>query len=604
MTAIPALEPAKEMSRNTWRMDVLAALAATLVMLAAGAASGFATLTDMGGDNDSLLRLVEVRDLLGGQGWFDLHQYRMGPEGGFVMHWSRLVDAPLAALVLAAKALAGSAGPAETAARVLWPALLYGLTLFFLIRAARRFGGEAAVLPATVISAAALFFTGIFEAGALDHHNVQLMLTVAALSLLLDARESRPAAALAGACTALTLAVGMETAPYVAAIGLCVAGLLVADAEGERRVAAGFGLGFAGVCAAAFLATVPPSAWGVAACDAFSAAQLAPAAIAGLGLAAIASLPALHAGRARLLVALGLLGALLAIVVAVFFPQCLASPYAGVDARLRSLWLDHVTEAQSLRQLLASDPVTVAARYATPLLALMLVAHRLSQGGWRRQDSLVAVLLAMAFAVSVWQVRGSTFSVPLAAIPLAAWVGAWRRRVEAGASRGTTAKMLAAWLASVNLIWSGAANATASMLEGRSAGQGPAQQNCQRAADFTALAAQPGTTVLAVSNLGSPILAYTGHRVLAGPYHRNVEGNLIVLDALTGPAEAARNLVQNSNIGLVALCRGNAETAFLAGKSPDGLLAMLVRGTVPAWLEPVAGTAGQPLELYRVRPTE
>jgi len=92
--------------------------------------------------------------------------------------------------------------------------------------------------------------------------------------------------------------------------------------------------------------------------------------------------------------------------------------------------------------------------------------------------------------------------------------------------------------------------------------------------------------------------------VLAGPYHRNVEGNLIVLDALTGPAEAARNLVQSSNIGLVALCRGNAETAFLAGKSPDGLLAMLVRGTVPAWLEPVAGTAGQPLELYRVRPTE
>ena len=49
------------------------------------------------GDNDSLLRLVEIRDLLGGQGWFDLHQYRMGPPGGFVMHWSRLVDAPIAA---------------------------------------------------------------------------------------------------------------------------------------------------------------------------------------------------------------------------------------------------------------------------------------------------------------------------------------------------------------------------------------------------------------------------------------------------------------------------------------------------------------------------
>ena len=33
---------------------------------------GFPTLHDAAGDNDSLLRLVEVHDLIGGQGWFDL----------------------------------------------------------------------------------------------------------------------------------------------------------------------------------------------------------------------------------------------------------------------------------------------------------------------------------------------------------------------------------------------------------------------------------------------------------------------------------------------------------------------------------------------------
>ena len=62
--------------------------------------AGFPTLPTATGDNDSLLRLVEIRDLIGGQGWFDLHQYRMGPQGGFVMHWSRLVDAPIAAIIL------------------------------------------------------------------------------------------------------------------------------------------------------------------------------------------------------------------------------------------------------------------------------------------------------------------------------------------------------------------------------------------------------------------------------------------------------------------------------------------------------------------------
>ena len=45
---------------------------------------------------DDAMRLVEVRDLLAGQGWFDLTQYRLSPPGGVAMHWSRLVDVPLA----------------------------------------------------------------------------------------------------------------------------------------------------------------------------------------------------------------------------------------------------------------------------------------------------------------------------------------------------------------------------------------------------------------------------------------------------------------------------------------------------------------------------
>ena len=49
---------------------------------------------------DDALRMVQVRDLLAGQGWYDLHQYRMTPPDGTLMHWSRLVDVPIAALVL------------------------------------------------------------------------------------------------------------------------------------------------------------------------------------------------------------------------------------------------------------------------------------------------------------------------------------------------------------------------------------------------------------------------------------------------------------------------------------------------------------------------
>ena len=47
---------------------------------------------------DDAMRLVQVRDLLAGQGWFDLTQYRLNPPDGVAMHWSRLIDLPIAIL--------------------------------------------------------------------------------------------------------------------------------------------------------------------------------------------------------------------------------------------------------------------------------------------------------------------------------------------------------------------------------------------------------------------------------------------------------------------------------------------------------------------------
>ena len=50
--------------------------------------------------------LRQVRALLGGQGWFDLRQHRFDPaHGGANIHWSRLVDLPLAGLILLMKPL-------------------------------------------------------------------------------------------------------------------------------------------------------------------------------------------------------------------------------------------------------------------------------------------------------------------------------------------------------------------------------------------------------------------------------------------------------------------------------------------------------------------
>ncbi|MDF8352885.1 hypothetical protein [Ensifer adhaerens] len=98
----------------------------------------------LGRDNDDAMRLVEVRDLLAGQSWFDLTQPRLGLEGGTLMHWSRLIDLPIAGLMSIFRPFVG-VEQAEVLALAIWPmALAVGL-LAAMGLAGRRAGGTVAM---------------------------------------------------------------------------------------------------------------------------------------------------------------------------------------------------------------------------------------------------------------------------------------------------------------------------------------------------------------------------------------------------------------------------------------------------------------------------
>jgi hypothetical protein len=108
------------------------------------------------------------------------------------------------------------------------------------------------------------------------------------------------------------------------------------------------------------------------------------------------------------------LAAVIAAVVIVFFPQCLASPYADMDERIRTYWLADVVGAQPFWSVAIHQPKLMAARYVTPFIAILLIGFQLRSRRLRREEILVAILLVVAFGVSLWQVRGSTFSVAFA----------------------------------------------------------------------------------------------------------------------------------------------------------------------------------------------
>src|SRR3954471_13324048 len=89
------------------------------------------------GDTDDNMRIMQVRGLLHGQGWYDLRQRRLNPPIGANIHWSRLVDLPIAGLILGLGPILGGAG-AERWAVAIAPLLPYVLLLFSLALTARR----------------------------------------------------------------------------------------------------------------------------------------------------------------------------------------------------------------------------------------------------------------------------------------------------------------------------------------------------------------------------------------------------------------------------------------------------------------------------------
>src|SRR5437762_11846060 len=121
------------------------------------------------GDTDDNMRMMQVRALLHGQGWFDLRQYRLNPPFGANIHWSRLVDLPIAGLILLLRPVFGGAA-AERWAVAVAPLLPYLLLLLSLGMTARRLLGPAAYPWAILGIWLAASTNGMFAPERIDHH--------------------------------------------------------------------------------------------------------------------------------------------------------------------------------------------------------------------------------------------------------------------------------------------------------------------------------------------------------------------------------------------------------------------------------------------------
>ena len=553
-------------------------------------------------NSDDLTRLAEVRDLMNGQGWFDLMQYRLGALPGVEMHWSRIVDAPIAALIWLGELLLPGQG--EAFAGYAWPFVTMLAALAAMLYGFRRVLPGAPLLPACVIGGFALMGGGVFTPNSFDHHNIQTGLALWLIALLLPGPGAVRNHAIAGLIAAIMLAIGMETLPYVVTAAVFVALCLVFD-SGAAGSALAFGLSLAVSVAGLFLALIGPDHYFAAACDGFSLFHLASAGCGGLMLALLAHVCAApktvrfrFAGLLSIGVALGLL-------VIAAFPHCLSDPLASLDPRIKKFWLDSVIEAQSAAKIAELDPFTLPGLFGLPLTALIVSLLSIFKRVHLKTHLLLAAMLTAALLVTLWQMRGALFGLPFAAMPLAIWVSRLSAAAEDSPSPNSL-KVIGAWLVSISMFWGLAGTFGAAALSGKptlseQAASVPADERCYDPALFEPLANEPDGTILGATSLGAMALKYTGFRTLAGPYHRNSAGNLAWIEAMTGAPDATNAIMQREKVTILAICPKGADEADFLADSPHGFLGRLLGGEAFPWLEPVESARVGPLRFWRVK---
>lgn len=583
-------------SPQFWRQVLLAWLALCLLSLLINA-QAIARLDFP--DPDDILRLLQVRDWLNGQSWFDVHQYRIDPPAGAAMHWSRLIDPPIAAVVLALRPLVG-APMAELAALTLIPLLTLGAAVLLVARFAHRLYGPRVGLFACLVLAVSVPVLQQLHPLRIDHHGWQIVMALIALNAAF-ARNQRKGGLVAGLALATWLAISLEGLPFAAAVmGLFALRWLRAPADGAwlRHGMAGL----AGGSAAIWLVSRPLGELAAVHCDAMSGAHLAVFALGAGGCWAATTLRRAPAWLKVLSLALTAAAGLA--VLAALAPQCArGDAFAELDPVVREVWYQRVLEGLPLWE---HTPAEAVQALTLPLLGLLGIA-----AGWRgaarANRSLwtdYAILVLAAVMVATMVERAAAVAGAIAAPAAAALVRGWLDAAHAQVGRARQALAIVA----ITLCLAPAlpvAGVTTLLRPQHSQLDRQVRENarCSMPDNLRGMNLLPPALILAPLDTGPALLYASHHRIVASGHHRVSTAMRDVIDAFEGSPEQASAIVARRGVAYVAYCPGLYEPLVYAESAPNGLMALLLRGEVPAWLEPVALPGLGGLKLYRVRPS-
>ncbi|MBY0520007.1 MAG: AcrB/AcrD/AcrF family protein [Sphingomonas sp.] len=546
-------------------------------------------------DTDDNMRLMQVRALIAGQDWYDLRQYRMNPPVGFDMHWTRIVDLPIAGLILALRPFVGTFW-AERLACGIAPLLPMSVAMAALSFSVRRLVSPVAWPLALVLLLLCTATMLMFMPERIDHHGWQLAALAVTVAGLADPRMRR-GGAIVGLASAFSLSIGLELLPYAAGAGAILALRWVWDRAEAPRLAI-YGITLAGGSALGF-ALFASYANGVARCDALTPVWLSVMVEAGTLLFLLAKFgPSSRAMRLALAAAAGVA---IIIVFALVFPQCLGRP-EQVSPELARSWLDNVREAKPIYQHPFRNAFPVAALPVMGIIGALVATWRA-----RRTDRFTAwaaVLLFTLFSGGMlfWQARAGP-AAQMLGIPGATAL-AWIVLPWCLGHRSALVRVLGTAAAFTLISGSFAAllikflpidrpdKSTRVVLRASSV--------CPAFTSLAPLDRLPPQTIFTFVDLAPRLIATTHHSAIAGPYHRNGDAILDVQHAFSGSDDQFRTIARRHGATLLLTCPNMAESTVYRVRHKGGFYDRLARGQAPAWLRPIAMPPRSPLRLWRI----
>ncbi len=544
-----------------------------------------ASFSKMG--NDDITRLMMVRDWIAGQGWYDTTQYRIAPPDGVSIHWSRYIDAGIAAIILPLSLFV----PMETAeliAATVWPTLILIVTLLVVGFGTRRLFGTIAACFAVLCTVFWPLTADLHSrAGSLDHHNVQLlMMIILAMAAVWPVRPVM-AGVVGGLAAAFSLSTGLEALLFIVGAGFIffVRGVF-GQTVGSARLLVAFCLALFFGSVVFWLGLIAPDARAIPVCDQLGLPVFSLIAAAALGsilpfaLRKWIASPVLHVAGTIVIAAIGLLlaGPLLA--------TCLEGPYGNLSAELQEMISAQITEAKPALVYVQTN-AAAAFVFIIPILTalvsglvLWFTKARQGDGPTEQRTALGLLLVLCAFGITLVFYQMRTVILAASVVPiiggvvLAALLQSYlsTRRIGAAVAMFAIAVAIASpalYLRPFEAYFtSGADNAEA------------ARSDCRQYDVMTALNAVPPARILTNANFGPTLIWATHHSSLSGLYHRSAAAMSHALVPWRLGSEAFADYVIDTNARYLLLCRGYGHAGAFATQLAQGEVSV-------EWLRPV-----------------